>query len=54
VVFTGHESTEIGVKARGNDLSHARIVTAKIETRRAAGETLNRIASLQDHVKAFA
>jgi hypothetical protein len=35
-------------------LSLARLITAKLDARRAAGEMLNRIASLQDHVKAFA
>jgi hypothetical protein len=53
VVFAAHESTEIGGMARRSDLSHARIVTAELEARRAAGETLNRIASLQDHVCPF-
>jgi hypothetical protein len=29
-------------------------MTAKLDARRAAGETLDKIASLQDQVKAFA
>jgi hypothetical protein len=32
----------------------ARLITAKLDARRAAGETLNKIASLEDYVMAFA
>jgi len=47
-------SRKEGGKARRSDLSHARPITAKLDARRATGETLDKIASLQDHVKAFA
>jgi hypothetical protein len=39
---------------RGSSASFARLITAKLDTRRVAGETLDKIVGLRDQVKAFA
>jgi hypothetical protein len=54
LTFVKPETCREGGKTRRYDLSLAWIVTAKLDARRAAGMTLDKISSLQDHVKAFA
>jgi hypothetical protein len=53
VVFAAPWPRQEGGKARRSSPSLARPITAKLDARRDAGETLDKVASLSDLVKAF-
>jgi hypothetical protein len=52
--FAASEARREGGKAPKCGLSLARFIAARLGARRVAGETLDKFAILQDHVKAFA